>query len=514
MGYVKKEERCSRCYGSGKEEELCPHCNGTRSRDNESCGYCSGTGRIQVSCGRCGGSGYVEIDVWQSDSDSSSSSYDSSSSSSSSSYTPSRSGSPPKFNYAGDVKDFEKIMHHAYDLIDTGNFDAAIDVAQRLANSFTWEEQLVRLANSIRGNAESRKADAKANASRGSSSSEMFSAVSIPANASANELSKLAIEAYTAKDFIKAIALWQKAEEKGCTNIDKACYSWTLVEVGNTAFNDQNYVAAAELYRKAADMGNKNGQNNIGNSYFNGHGVTQDHAKAAEWYKKAAAQGHEGAQKKLTEMGVKWESGGSSSASNPLQEADQLFNAGNYDKAILKYSQSIRKGENKALALMKRAACYVKKGDKEQAIDNYTDAINSGLTGSDLATAKAELAKLKGGSSSASANDEAPSPMPSGLSPKLQALHKAAENGDANAQWEFAEAYFHNEIPNGTRKEAMYWCTKAAENGHADAQCNLGCHYQGTDKAKAIYWFEKAAAQGDEYSKECLAELEAEEEEE
>ena len=75
--------------------------------------------------------------------------------------------------------------------------------------------------------------------------------------------------------------------------------------------------------------------------------------------------------------------------------ADQLFNEGNYDKAIIQYTKVIRKGDNKAIALMKRAACYAKTGDKEQAIDDYTDAINSGLTGSDLATAKAELAKLK-----------------------------------------------------------------------------------------------------------------------
>jgi len=45
---------------------------------------------------------------------------------------------------------------------------------------------------------------------------------------------------------------------------------------------------------------------------------------------------------------------------------------------------------------MNRAACYVKKGDKEQAKEDYNSAINEGgLSKSDLATAKAELAKLK-----------------------------------------------------------------------------------------------------------------------
>jgi tetratricopeptide (TPR) repeat protein len=113
--------------------------------------------------------------------------------------------------------------------------------------------------------------------------------------------------------------------------------------------------------------------------------------------KRAADLGHKHAVEELAKIGIQYtpNSGGSSS-STPLQEADQFFNEGNYDKAIVKYSMAIRKGEGKSLALMKRAACYVKKGDKEQAIDDYTAAINSGvLTGNDLATAKAELAKLK-----------------------------------------------------------------------------------------------------------------------
>jgi tetratricopeptide (TPR) repeat protein len=113
--------------------------------------------------------------------------------------------------------------------------------------------------------------------------------------------------------------------------------------------------------------------------------------------KRAADLGNKHAVEELAKIGIQYtpNSGGSSS-STPLQEGDQFFNEGNYAKAIVKYSQTISKGENKSLALMKRAACYVKKGDKDQAIDDYTAAINSGvLTGSDLATAKAELAKLK-----------------------------------------------------------------------------------------------------------------------
>ena len=110
-------------------------------------------------------------------------------------------------------------------------------------------------------------------------------------------------------------------------------------------------------------------------------------------FKIAVLWGNEDAQKNLDNMGIQNEA--QKGLSN-LQEADQLFNAGNYDKAIMKYSLASRQGNNKAIALMKRAACYAKKGDKDQAKDDYNSAINEGgLSKSELDTAKAELAKLK-----------------------------------------------------------------------------------------------------------------------
>jgi len=45
-----------------------------------------------------------------------------------------------------------------------------------------------------------------------------------------------------------------------------------------------------EWYVLAADNGSFDAQNNIGNLYENGYGVTQSYTEALEWYKKAAAQ--------------------------------------------------------------------------------------------------------------------------------------------------------------------------------------------------------------------------------
>ena len=50
-------------------------------------------------------------------------------------------------------------------------------------------------------------------------------------------------------------------------------------------------------------------------------------------------------------------------------------------------------------------------------------------------------------------------------------------------------------------KKAIEWYQKAAEQGHADAQYNLGWIYEkgrgvSADNYKALEWYEKAAVQG------------------
>lgn len=54
----------------------------------------------------------------------------------------------------------------------------------------------------------------------------------------------------------------------------------------------QDFKLAAEWYRKAADQGNTNAQNNLGALYDEGNGVPQDFKLAAQWYRKAADQGN------------------------------------------------------------------------------------------------------------------------------------------------------------------------------------------------------------------------------
>ena len=57
--------------------------------------------------------------------------------------------------------------------------------------------------------------------------------------------------------------------------------------------------------------------------------------------------------------------------------------------------------------------------------------------------------------------------------------------------------------------EALKWYRKAAEQGHASAQYNLGYMYEyGIGVAKDLHearkWYQKAAAQGNGYAKSAL----------
>ena len=79
---------------------------------------------------------------------------------------------------------------------------------------------------------------------------------------------------------------------------------------------------------------------------------------------------------------------------------------------------------------------------------------------------------------------------------------KAAEQGFAHAQFNLGVCYDNGQGVQQDYAEAVKWYRKAAEQGVADAQNNLGVCYdngQGVqqDYAEAVKWYRKAAEQGD-----------------
>lgn len=70
--------------------------------------------------------------------------------------------------------------------------------------------------------------------------------------------------------------------------------AWALGRLGFRYENGlgvpQNYVAAADLYRRAAERGDAFAQSRLGLSYDKGHGVRQDFILAYKWLNLAAAR--------------------------------------------------------------------------------------------------------------------------------------------------------------------------------------------------------------------------------
>jgi hypothetical protein len=61
----------------------------------------------------------------------------------------------------------------------------------------------------------------------------------------------------------------------------------------------QDDAEAVKLYRKAAEQGDADAQNELGVMHAAGRGVPQDIAEAANWFRKATEQRHVGAQTNL-----------------------------------------------------------------------------------------------------------------------------------------------------------------------------------------------------------------------
>ncbi len=94
------------------------------------------------------------------------------------------------------------------------------------------------------------------------------------------------------QDYTKALHWYRKAAQHGNdeaqNNLANMCYN------GHGVVKD--YVQAVEWYRKAANQGNAAGQTNLANRYSRGEGVVKDYVQAVAWYRKAADQGLAAAQ--------------------------------------------------------------------------------------------------------------------------------------------------------------------------------------------------------------------------
>ena len=93
-----------------------------------------------------------------------------------------------------------------------------------------------------------------------------------------------------------------------------------------------------------------------------------------------------------------------------------------------------------------------------------------------------------------------------GTDEPVEDWRRAAEQGDARAQCNLGVRYYYGEGVPRDYAEELKWYHKAAEQGHARAQFNLGVYYafrdryafrEGVPRDDPLKWYRKAADQGD-----------------
>ncbi len=241
----------------------------------------------------------------------------------------------------------------------------------------------------------------------------------------------------------------------------------------------QDYAEAVKWARKAAEMGDSNGQFRLGYCYKNGLGVTQDYAEAVRWYRKAAEQGDANAQ---CNFGVCYEKGHGVTL--------------DYAEAVKWYRKAAEQGNTYAQNNL--GYCY-KNGlgvtqDYAEAVKWYRKAADQGHA---WAQYNLGLCYYNGQG------------VTQDYAEAVKWYRKSAEQGYTMAQCNLGWCYYNGDGVTQDYAEAVKWYRKAAEQGDANAHNNLGwCYYHGQgvtkDRDQARELWRKAAAQGDQIAKNNL----------
>jgi len=106
------------------------------------------------------------------------------------------------------------------------------------------------------------------------------------------------LDAYNKKDYATALREWKPLAEQGYASAQNNLGQMYRRGQGVS----QNHKTAMKWYRLAAEQGHVFAQNNLGQIYYEGRGVPQNHKTAVKWYTLAAEQGDAPAQFNLGQI--------------------------------------------------------------------------------------------------------------------------------------------------------------------------------------------------------------------
>jgi hypothetical protein len=230
----------------------------------------------------------------------------------------------------------------------------------------------------------------------------------------------------------------------------------------------QDYAEAAKWYRKAAERGHADAQNELGHAYYNGEGVPRDYAEGAKWCWIAAEQeGIDGERYNIAYYCYH----------NVTQD---------YAEALKWYRKLAEQGDVEA---------------REFLADffplDYLEAVSKAAE-QGHASSQYELgqAYYKGQGFRLRYEGQG---FPQDYAEAAKWFGRAAEQGDVDAQYEIGDAYYQGKGVAQDCGEAVKWYRKAAERRYRKAQYSLGhayYHGQGVprDYVQAHMWLDLAAA--------------------
>ncbi len=242
---------------------------------------------------------------------------------------------------------------------------------------------------------------------------------------------------------------------------------------------------AASWAEKSAEAGVWWAACKLGNIYSDEDGSLLNDEKAVQWYHKAAEKGYAPAQNRL---GVMYEKGQgvtlhkSRAVEWYRKAAEQGHAEAQYHLGDMYYHgyDGIAHNDKKAVEWYRKAA--------EQgyaAAQNRLGDIYFRLADGDHSIARVLLGKSN---RKFDQYDEQ----------AAQWYRKAAEQGYAEAQKQLGFMYQEGRGIAQDDEKAAQWYRKAAEQGQAEAQWGLGFEYIGKDDEQAVQWLQKAADQGHE----------------
>jgi len=259
----------------------------------------------------------------------------------------------------------------------------------------------------------------------------------------------------------------------------------------------QSFKQAKVWYRMAAEQGHPIAQLNLGVMHEYGRGAMVDFTQAAEWYRKAAEQGNACAQ---TNLAYLYRKGAGVHRDFKLMEIW-------YRKAA---NQGYARAQT-ALGEMYESGNGVEK-DATQAVEWYRKAAEQGYVLAQTNLGDMYCRGVYFGQSNGGFWNVIGVHIASPYEHAMEWYRKAAEQGYARAQTELGWLYEKGRGVFQNFELAVEWYRKAADHGYAPAQTNLGLMYEdgkgvAQDLSQALSWYNMAADTGYGRAKNCLGRM-------